>query len=127
MGINLENNAQKSENLNVDAQKYKDMLRALSYTVRDKTKPEDFMLAQSQIALENKNLGAMTVKVPRSFAEKFFKDENGKVDNEIVNKIVGEGITFVAPRHEWKNSLFKGSITTPVPAVINSSPDGKLT
>jgi hypothetical protein len=117
----------ESENLNVDAQKYKDMLRALSYTVRDKTKPEDFMLAQSQIALENKNLGAMTVKVPRSFAEKFFKDDKGKVDYEIVNKIVGEGITFVAPRHEWKNSLFKGSITTPVQAVINSSPDGKLT
>lgn len=117
----------ESENLNVDAQKYKDMLRALSYTVRDKTKPEDFMLAQSQIALENKNLGAMTVKVPRSFAEKFFKGPDGKVDNEIVNKIVGEGITFVAPRHEWKNSLFKGSITTPVQAVINSSPDGKLT
>jgi len=116
----------EAENLNVDAQKYKDMLRALSYTIRDKTKPEDFMLAQSQIALENKNLGSMTVKVPRSFAEKFFKDDKGKVDNEIVNKIVGEGITFVAPRHEWKNSLFKGNITTPVQSIINSSPDGRL-
>jgi hypothetical protein len=116
----------EAENLNVDAQKYKDMLRALSYTIRDKTKPEDFMLAQSQIALENKSLGAMTVKVPRSFAEKFFKDDKGKVDYETVNKIVEQGITFVAPKAEWKNSLFRGSVTTPVQSVINSSEDGKL-
>ena len=110
----------------LDPQKYKDMLRALSYTVRDKTKPEDFMLSQSQIAFENKSLGAMTVKVPRSFAEKFFKDDKGKVDYETVNKIVETGITFVAPKHEWKNSLFRGSVTTPVQAVINSSPNGRL-
>ena len=116
----------EAENLNVDAQKYKDMLRALSYTVRDKTKPEDFIISQNQIALENKSLGAMTVKVPRSFAEKFFKDDKGKVDYETVNKIVDQGITFVAPKAEWKNSLFKGSVTTPVQAVINSSEDGKL-
>lgn len=110
----------------LDPQKYKDMLRALSYTVRDKTKPEDFMLSQNQIAFENKSLGSMTVKVPRSFAEKFFKDDKGKVDYETVNKIVETGITFVAPKAEWKNSLFRGSVTTPVQAVINSSEDGKL-
>jgi hypothetical protein len=110
----------------LDPQKYKDMLRALSYTVRDKTKPEDFMLSQNQIAFENKSLGSMTVKVPRSFAEKFFKDDKGKVDYKTVEKVVNTGITFVAPKAEWKNSLFRGSVTTPVQAVINSSPNGRL-
>jgi hypothetical protein len=115
-----------ADDLNSESAKYKDFLRALSHTIRDKSKPEDFIITQSQIAFEDKNLGAMTIKVPRSFAEKYFKTDDGKTDAELVNKIVEKGITFVAPKYEWKNSLFLNNKTTPVQAVINASVNNKL-
>jgi hypothetical protein len=115
-----------ADDLNSESAKYKDFLRALSHTIRDKTKPEDFILTQSQIAFEDKNLGAMTIKVPRSFAEKYFKTDDGTTDAELVNKLVEKGITFVAPKYEWKNSLFLNNKTTPVQAVINASVNNTL-
>jgi len=114
----------ESDNLNVEAQKYKDLLRELSYTVRDKKKPGDFKIVNHQVASENKNLSGMTIFMPREFLEKHLKGDDGKVDHAAVNQIVANGITFIAPTSEWNNSLHKGNEITPTQALINAK--GKL-
>lgn len=93
-----------------------------------------FRLEQSQVAMENRKLGAMTIYPTMEFLKEKVKSvydpvtEQYTSDADLVNqqiqKLYNNGITFTAPRTEWTNSLFTGNIPTPTEQIINAK--GKI-
>jgi hypothetical protein len=91
-------------------------LKNLSKNKSQKTNPTIFKLIQSQIGAENSDLGAMKISnIPNEVIEKYFKGED-----DIIDKIKTNGITYIAPTSNWKNSLFQSNRITPTEAILNT-------
>ena len=101
--------------------KYKRLANDLLYLAsqKQKDKPTMFKLLQHQIAFENENAGAMTIKFPREFLEKHLKDGDYKISAEELEKIYNNGITYVAPKSSWKNQMFQSNEIDPSEAMLN--------
>jgi len=101
--------------------KYKRLANDLLYLAsqKQKDKPVLFKLLQSQIAFENENAGAMTIKFPREFLEKHIKDGDYKISATELEKIYNNGITYVAPKSSWKNQMFQSNEIDPSEAMLN--------
>ena len=99
----------------------KNMLFDLSTMQKNKNQkgnPTIFKLIQSQIGAENSDLGAMTIKnIPEEVIKKYFDPEK---DGEVIKDIKTNGITYIAPTSNWKNSLFQSNRTTPTEALLNA-------
>lgn len=107
--------------------KYKRLANDLLYLAsqKQKDKPVLFKLLQHQIAFEDENAGAMTIKFPREFLEKHIKDGDYKISAEELEKIYNNGITYVAPKTSWKNQMFQSNEIDPSEAMLNLK--GKMT
>jgi hypothetical protein len=93
-------------------------LKNLSKNKSQKTNPTIFKLIQSQIAAENSDLGAMKISnIPDEVIGKYF---DSKADAEVIDKIKTNGITYIAPTNNWKNSLFQSNRITPTEAILNT-------
>jgi len=91
-------------------------LKNLSKNKDQKSNPTIFKLIQSQIGAENSDLGAMKISnIPNEVIEKYFKGED-----DIIDKIKTNGITYIAPTSNWKNSLFQSNRITPTEAILNT-------
>jgi hypothetical protein len=109
--------------VNIDLNnKLKNMLFDLSNLSRNKdqkNKPSVFQLLQSQVGAENANLGMMKVKqIPTEIVEKYFDKSNAE-DAKIIKDIKTNGITYIAPKTSWNNSLFQSNRITPTQAILN--------
>lgn len=102
--------------------KLKNMLFDLSNLSRNKdqkNKHTVFQLLQSQVGASNADLGMMKVKqIPTEIVEKYF-DKKDANDAKIINDIKTNGITYIAPKTAWNNSLFQSNRTTPTQAILN--------
>lgn len=112
----------------------KSLLSELYNGFKPGSKVLPFRLEQSQVAMENRKLGAMTVYPTMEFLKEKVKSvydpvtEQYTSDTDLVNqqiqKLYNNGITFTAPRTEWTNSLFTGNVPTPTEQIINAK--GKI-
>jgi len=85
----------------------------------DKTK--NFRLASGQIALENKNVGAMVIYPTKDVLDelKAAKD-GGIITQEIANAILKNGVTMMSNTNNWKNSLFTRNQRTGLESIVES-------
>lgn len=109
--------------VNIDLNnKLKNMLFDLSTLSRNKdqnNKHTVFQLLQSQVGGSNADLGMMKVKqIPTEIIEKYFDKKNTE-DAKIINDIKTNGITYIAPKTSWNNSLFQSNKITPTQAILN--------
>jgi hypothetical protein len=101
----------------------KNIMFDLSNLAKNKSQkgaPTVFKLSQTQIGAESPDLGAMRVKnIPVEIIEKYF-DKKNAADLQIINDIKTNGITYIAPKSSWNNSLFQSSRVTPTEAILNT-------
>ena len=91
-------------------------LQQLSKQKGQKDKPDVIKLVQHPVAMENPDLGAMSVKnIPLNMIEKYFKG-----DDKTIAEIQANGITFMAPEKSWNNSLFQSNKITPFEMSLNT-------
>jgi len=112
----------------------KSLLSELYNGFKPGSKVAPFRIEQSQIAMENRKLGAMTIYPTMEFlkekvtsvydpeAEAYTSDADAVKAQ--IQKLYNNGITFTAPRTEWTNSLFTGNVPTPTEQIINAK--GKI-
>jgi hypothetical protein len=58
--------------------------------------------------------------VRKAVIKKYF-DASVTADKEIINAIKTNGITYIAPKTHWKNSMFQSNKMTPTEALLNAS------
>jgi len=79
-------------------------------------------IKNSQIAMEDYNTGGMTIFLPRKFLEENIKtvpyqNYEGETDDKaaitkVIDDIMANGLTFIAPKAEWNNTFFTGNQPT---------------
>ena len=86
----------------------------------------DLKISSNQVAMEDAGTGSMTVYFPRKFLEEQIKT-TGKFEGtkpEKLQKYIDDlhtnGITFIAPKEMWTNSMFTGNQLDPTTAVVNA-------
>ena len=85
----------------------------------DKTK--NFRLASGQIALENKNVGAMVIYPTKDILDDLKANKDGGIiTQEIANAILKNGITMMSNTNNWKNSLFTRNQRTGLESIVES-------
>jgi len=105
----------------------KSIIAELMGEIKPSSKIGAFKISQNQIALESKNLGAMTVYPPLEFLKKNILNEAGKADMPKIDKILTNGIAFIAPKDSWNNDLFKQSQIGITESVLNLKGEIKYT
>jgi hypothetical protein len=85
-----------------------------------KTKP--FRFTQRQVAGENRNLGAMVIYPDKEFMDKYKanKEGVGGLPGDVVDNILRYGISVIAPRQNFTNSLFNMNEWTPMQIAVNA-------
>jgi hypothetical protein len=80
-----------------------------------------FNLSSVQVAVENRNKAAMIV-YPTMDVLKKLKEAEGKglLDEELINTIATNGISFVSDRKNFNNWLIKGNELDPTEAMVNA-------
>jgi len=80
-----------------------------------------FKLSSVQVAVENRNKAAMIV-YPTMDVLKKLKEAEGKglLDEELINTIATNGISFVSDRKNFNNWLIKGNELDPTEAMVNA-------
>lgn len=88
-------------------------------------KPFNFM--QSQMAADNRHLGAMIIYPNKEQLDKYKAgtDEAG-LSSDDINNALRYGISVIAPRENFTNSLFTQNFWTPMQTAVEASPDQKL-
>ena len=81
-----------------------------------------FSLEASRIAWENNDLGSMTIRVPLEIVKKVIVGGKEEERNKKIEDIVKNGITFIAPKNTWGNSLFQDALPTPTQRVLDIRP-----
>ncbi len=80
-----------------------------------------FNLSSVQVALENRNKGAMILYPTMDVLNKLKAGEGkGLLDEETINAIATNGISFVSDRKNFNNWLIKGNEMDPTEAMINA-------
>jgi len=119
---------------NLDSDFAKSLLSELYNGFKPGSKVAPFRVEQSQVAMENRKLGAMTIYPTMEFLKDKVKSvydpetesytSETDVVNKAIQKIYENGLTFTAPRTEWTNDLFLGNVPTPTEQIINAK--GKI-
>lgn len=123
----------KAKELSVtDGGAQRDMLNRMIYDlyseISQKSKVKPFRFAQRQVAGEDRNLGAMVIYPDKEFLDRYKAGakEAGFTSDDI-NNMLRYGISVIAPRQNFTNSLFKQNFWTPMQIAVKSSPNKTLT
>jgi hypothetical protein len=108
------------------AQMADNFLNSLSSRIGDKD--VKFEIFNSQLANENRNMGAMVIKPSLETLEPYIIKEdakgnmtkNGIFTKDQAKRIAQKGITIAAPRETWNNSLFKQNEVDPIEGLLNA-------
>ena len=80
-----------------------------------------FNLSSVQVAVENRNKGAMILYPTLDVLNKLKAgDGKGLLDEELINALTTNGITFISDRKNFNNWLIKGNEMDPTEAMINA-------
>jgi hypothetical protein len=80
-----------------------------------------FNLSSVQVAVENRNKGAMILYPTLDVLNKLKAgDGKGLLDEELINTLATNGISFVSDRKNFSNWLIKGNEMDPTEAMINA-------
>jgi hypothetical protein len=96
--------------------------------IRQGSKTKPFKFTQRQIAGERRDLGAMVLYPDLETLNKYKagKDEPG-LSAETINNAMRYGISVMAPRQNFNNSLFTQNFWTPMQIAVKGSPSKSLT
>jgi len=83
-----------------------------------KTKMQDIRIVTGQIGAEDRDKGVMTIYPDNSTIQKYVK---GKVITEQEGAdLLQNGMTFVAPRNQWTNSLYTQNKIKPLEGIVKA-------
>lgn len=102
-----------------DPGKVKQMLKELQLSAGKKSTTK-FTIARDGMALENPDLRAFRIKPSKEILDKYFKTADGKVNTSVVNAILKNGISFIAPKSEWTNDFMLENELTPTEMILNA-------
>jgi hypothetical protein len=81
-----------------------------------------FSIARAGMAMEDPNLRAFLIKPSKEILEKYFRTADGKSANvSVVNAILKNGISFIAPKSEWTNDFMLENELTPTEMILNAT------
>jgi hypothetical protein len=126
--ISIDGSTKSAEILPAGPDYAKALLNAMYTNFKPGSKGSPFRIEQSQIAMENKQLGAMTIYPSMAFLKanitSVFDGESYSTDKDDIqaqiDKMYKNGITFIAPKNEWNNMMFTGNQPTPVEQLVNA-------
>ena len=93
--------------------------------IYDKTKVSPFKFAQQRNVAEDMGKGAMIIYPSRADLEKYKakKGETGGFTADEIDMMVTKGISVIAPKEKFNNSLFKMNEWTPMQTAVKASPN----
>ena len=111
-------------NAKMDPYRVKALLRELQMSAGKGSKTPPFLIARAPMARENINLSAVVIYPHKEILEKYFKDAEGKTQTWLVNAVLKNGISFIAPKQQWTNSFSRENELSTTEAVLNAK--GKI-
>ena len=108
-----------AEKYRLDPGKVKAILKELQLSAGKKSTTK-FTIARDGMALENPDLRAFRIKPSKEILDKYFKTADGKVNTSVVNAILKNGISFIAPKSEWTNDFILENELTPTEMILNA-------
>ena len=93
-------------------------------------KGEPIKISNSRIAMEDRNTNSVTIFPSRKFLEDNIKqvpytNYDGETDDKaaivkVIDDIMANGLTFIAPKNEWQNSFVTTNKETPLEMALNA-------
>lgn len=93
-------------------------------------KGEPIKISNSRIAMEDRNTNSITIYPSRSFLEDNIKrvpytNYDGETDDKaaivkVIDDIMANGLTFIAPKNEWQNSFITTNKESPLELALNA-------
>jgi len=104
------------------------MVNDLYSEMRQGSKVKPFRFTQRQVAAGNRNLAAMVIYPDKEFLDKYKagKDEPG-LTADVINNALSYGVSVIAPRQNFTNSLFTQNQWTPMQIAVKGSPNKMVT
>ena len=84
-----------------------------------KSKLGRFTVVAGQVAGENRNKAAVTIIPDRAFLQSM-KEKDSRITQPLIDAMVSKGITFVAPKSSWSNSLINQTNLTPTQGLVEA-------
>jgi hypothetical protein len=104
-----------------DAAKVTELILEHYYKNIGKKDVKPFFLGSRQIALEDKNTGAMVIKPDNQVLKELIEsDTQGLITKEVQQAILKNGISIISNKNNFSNDIFKGNETTPLESMVNA-------
>ena len=106
---------------NNDAAKVTELILEHYYKNIGKKDVKSFFFGSRQIALEDKNTGAMVIKPDNQVLKELIEsDTQGLITKEVQQAILKNGISIISNKNNFSNDIFKGNETTPLESMVNA-------
>jgi hypothetical protein len=104
-----------------DAAKVTELILEHYYKNIGKKDVKPFFLGSRQIALEDKNTGAMIIKPDNQVLKELIEsDTQGLISKEVQQAILKNGISVISNKNNFSNDIFKGNEITPLEGMVNA-------
>jgi len=104
-----------------DAAKVTELILEHYYKNIGKKDVKPFFLGSRQIALEDKNTGAMVIKPDNTVLKTIIEsDSQGLISKEVQQAILKNGISIMSNKNNFSNSIFKGNELSPLESMVNA-------
>jgi hypothetical protein len=104
-----------------DAAKVAEFIIDYYYKNVGKKDIKNFSLFSAQIAMEDKNKGAMIIKPDNSVLKDIIEtDTQGLITKDVQQAILKNGIAIISNKRNFENSIFTGNEITPLEGLVNA-------
>ena len=104
-----------------DAAKVTELILDYYYKNIGKKEIKPFFFGSRQIALEDKNTGAMVIKPDNQVLKELIEsDTQGIINKEVQQAILKNGISIISNKNNFSNDIFRGNETTPLESMVNA-------
>lgn len=104
-----------------DAAKVTELILEYYYKNIGKKDVKPFFLGSRQIALEDKNTGAMVIKPDNQVLKELIEsDTQGLISKDVQQAILKNGISVISNKNNFSNDIFKGNEVTPLEGMVNA-------
>lgn len=104
-----------------DAAKVTELILDYYYKNIGKKEIKPFFFGSRQIALEDKNTGAMVIKPDNQVLKELIEsDAQGIINKEVQQAILKNGISIISNKNNFSNDIFRGNETTPLESMVNA-------
>jgi hypothetical protein len=104
-----------------DAAKVTELILEHYYKNIGKKDVKPFFFGSRQIALEDKNTGAMVIKPDNQVLKELIEsDTQGLITKEVQQAILKNGISIISNKNNFSNDIFRGNEITPLESMVNA-------